>query len=62
MFSKKLKTAMAVYHSAKELKLTALRTQHPEWNQDRVRQEILDILADAIEKAFEREPSYRRFN
>lgn len=54
--SKKLKDTMGLYYSARVLKAATLRCQHPNWTEERVRQEILDILSDAAENALQCDP------
>ena len=54
--SKKLKATMDLYCSARVLKAANLRCQHPNWTEERVRQEILDILSDGVETALHSDP------
>jgi hypothetical protein len=42
--SQKLKAAMDLYHSARELKTAGLRYQHPEWSEDRIQKEAREIF------------------
>jgi hypothetical protein len=45
--SEKLKAAMDLYHSARELKAGGLRCQHPDWNEEKVREKVLEIFRRA---------------
>jgi hypothetical protein len=36
----KLNTAMRLYWSARELKTAALRSQHPDWSEEKIAQEV----------------------
>jgi hypothetical protein len=57
--TKNLKAAMDLYYCARELKAAGLRCQHPNWSEERIREEILDIFSDAAESALQRNPSCR---
>ncbi|PKN26166.1 MAG: hypothetical protein CVU64_18405 [Deltaproteobacteria bacterium HGW-Deltaproteobacteria-21] len=52
--TKKLKETMERYYSTRVLKAATLRCQHPNWTEERVRQEILDILSDAADRCVHR--------
>ena len=45
--SQKLKIAMDLYYSARELKAAGLRNQHPDWTEDRVQEKVLEIFRNA---------------
>jgi len=45
--SQKLKAAMDLYYSAKELKAAGLRYQHPDWTEERIREEVREIFRHA---------------
>jgi hypothetical protein len=40
----KLKVAMNLYHSARELKATGLRIQHPDWTEEEIGEKIREIF------------------
>ena len=52
--TKKLKETRDRYYSTRVLKAATLRCQHPNWTEERVRQEILDILSDAADRCVHR--------
>jgi hypothetical protein len=45
--SQKLKIAMDLYRSARELKAAGLRSQHPDWSEERVLKKVLEIFNHA---------------
>lgn len=45
--SQKLKTAFALYWSARRLKAAALRQQHPDWPEERVQEKVREIFLHA---------------
>ncbi|MFC1822571.1 hypothetical protein ACFL9T_07675 [Thermodesulfobacteriota bacterium] len=45
--SQKLKVAMDLYYSARELKAAGLRAQHPGWTEERIREEVREIFNNA---------------
>ena len=47
--AEKLKAAMDLYHSARELKAAGLRHQHPNWTEDRVQEKVREIFSRAGE-------------
>jgi hypothetical protein len=42
--AQKLKAAERLYHSSRQLKEAALRTQHPDWNEQQVRRAVRDAF------------------
>lgn len=44
----KLRTAFALYWSARELKAAALREQHPDWSQEEILQRVKEIFLHAV--------------
>jgi hypothetical protein len=40
----KLRIAAALYDSARELKAAGLRAQHPDWSDERIREEVREIF------------------
>ena len=40
----KLKVALRLYYSARELKTAGLRSQNPEWTEDKVQYEVREIF------------------
>jgi len=40
----KLKLALRLYHSAKELKAAALHHQHPEWSEKKIKEKVREIF------------------
>ncbi len=42
--AEKLDAALRLYHSARELKASWLRSQHPDWSPERVRDEVRRIF------------------
>jgi hypothetical protein len=44
----KLRTAFALYWSARKLKAAALREQHPDWNEEQVQQKVKEIFLHAV--------------
>jgi len=45
--SQKLKAAMDLYHSAREMKAAGLRYQHPDWSEEKVLEKVLEIFRRA---------------
>ena len=45
--SQKLKVAMDLYYSARELKAAGLRNQHPDWTEDQIQEKVLEIFRHA---------------
>lgn len=45
--ARKLRAALDLYWSARSLKETALRTQHPEWSEEQVRQAVREVFLNA---------------
>jgi len=43
----KLRVALRLYHSARELKAAGLRAQHPEWPEVEIRAKLRDIMLHA---------------
>jgi hypothetical protein len=43
----KLRTAFAIYWSARALKAAGLRSQFPNWSEDRVQQKVKEIFLHA---------------
>lgn len=43
----KLRVALRLYHSARELKGAALRAQHPEWTEKEVRIRLRQVMLHA---------------
>lgn len=43
----KLRTAFALYHSARKLKSCALRRSHPEMTEEQIREKVKDIFLHA---------------
>jgi hypothetical protein len=41
---KKLRIAMDLYHTAKELKAAGLKQQHPQWSTERINQKVREIF------------------
>ena len=44
----KLRTAFALYWSARKLKAAALRQQHPDWNEEQVQEKVKEIFLHAV--------------
>jgi hypothetical protein len=44
----KLRSAFALYWSARNLKAAALRTQHPEWSEEDVQKRVREIFLHAV--------------
>jgi len=44
---KKLDITLRLYHSAKELKAAGLRTQNPDWSQEKIQNTIRSIFLNA---------------
>jgi len=40
----KLRVALDLYYSARELKTAGLKNQHPEWTEDAIRQKVREIF------------------
>ena len=40
----KLKVALQLYYSARELKATSLRAQNPDWAEDRIQDRVREIF------------------
>jgi len=40
----KLRTALKLSHSARELKATGLRAQHPEWSENEINEKVKEIF------------------
>ena len=40
----KLQVALDLYHSAREIKTAGLKSQHPDWTPDTIRQKVRDIF------------------
>lgn len=40
----KLKVSLSLYHSAQQLKASALEREHPDWSKERIRQEVRKIF------------------
>jgi hypothetical protein len=40
----KLRTAMALYWSARNLKAAALRHQHPDWSEEKIQKTVREIF------------------
>ena len=40
----KLRLALRLYYSARQLKLAALRTHHPDWSEEEIQQKLRDIF------------------
>jgi hypothetical protein len=45
--SDKLKAAMDLYYSARELKAAGLRHQHPDWSEERIQEKTREIFRHA---------------
>jgi hypothetical protein len=45
--SQKLRIAMDLYRSARELKAAGLRRQHPDWSEEGVREKVREIFSRA---------------
>ncbi|PKN64808.1 MAG: hypothetical protein CVU57_13425 [Deltaproteobacteria bacterium HGW-Deltaproteobacteria-15] len=45
--SEKLKAAMNLYYSARELKAGGLRHQHPDWTEEKIQQKVREIFSHA---------------
>jgi len=43
----KLRTAFALYWSARKLKAVAIRLKHPDWSEDQVRDKVKQIFLHA---------------
>jgi hypothetical protein len=43
----KLTTAAKMYFTAREFKAVALRNMHPEWSEEKIRQEVTRVFASA---------------
>jgi hypothetical protein len=43
----KLRTAFAMYWSARKLKTAAIRQKHPEWSEDQVAEKVKEIFLHA---------------
>jgi hypothetical protein len=41
---KKLRIALALYYSAKEIKAAALKRQHPEWSLEKINNKVREIF------------------
>ena len=44
----KLRTAMALYWSARKLKAVRIREQHPAWTEEQVQQRVKEIFTHAV--------------
>lgn len=44
----KLRSAFALYWSARNLKAAALRAQHPEWSEEDVQKRVREIFLHAV--------------
>ena len=44
----KLRSAFALYWSARDLKAAALRAQHPEWSEDEVQRQVREIFLHLV--------------
>jgi hypothetical protein len=44
----KLRTAFALYWSARNIKAAALREQHPDWSPERIQQRVKEIFLHAV--------------
>ena len=44
----KLRTAFALYWSARELKAAALRARHPDWSPQEIQQRVKEIFLHAV--------------
>lgn len=44
----KLRTAMALYWSARKLKAARIREQHPTWTEEQVQQRVKEIFTHAV--------------
>ena len=40
----KLRVALRLYYSAKELKSSALRAQHPDWSDEKIQKRVREIF------------------
>ena len=40
----KLRVALDLYYSAREIKTAGLKSQHPDWTEDTIRQKVRDIF------------------
>lgn len=47
--SQKLKAAMDLYYSAREMKAAGLRHQHPDWPEERILEQVREIFSRAGE-------------
>jgi hypothetical protein len=43
----KLRTAISLYWSARNLKSVAVRRQHPDWSEERVQERVKQVFLDA---------------
>ena len=43
----KLRISLRLYYSAKELKASALRDQHPEWSEEKIGKKVKEIFMHA---------------
>jgi hypothetical protein len=43
----KLRVALRLYHSVRQLKAAGLRAQHPEWTEADIREKLRDIMLHA---------------
>ena len=42
--AQKLRVALDLYHSARQIKAAALKNQHPEWSLEKINQEVREIF------------------
>ncbi len=45
--AKKLHTALELYYSAQALKVAAVKSQHPEWSKEKIREKVKAIFLHA---------------
>jgi len=43
----KLQVALDLYYSARQIKTACLKSQHPEWTDDAIRQKVREIFLSA---------------
>jgi len=46
--AQKLRTAAALYWSARKIKAAGLRWQHPEWTEQQIQQRVKEIFMHAV--------------
>jgi len=46
--AQKLRTASALYWEARKLKAARLRTQHPDWTEEQIQEQVKEIFMHAV--------------